>query len=169
MGTRGSEKQRASCAPSFGSRRCSALDPRVPVCRGEGMTKQPAGSARWIAPIPLLHTDVQLAELGMPSRTGAHSAEGAASGVHFFWLLFFGQTKKSDPRVGRARKSERTRSVVRRNQKPEQSRWIPAGACRNDERKLMSNQTRCACGRKPNCISSPITTNSAPALSASDQ
>jgi hypothetical protein len=51
--------------------------------------------------------------------------------VHFFWLLFFVQAKKSDPRAGRARKNERTRSE--QNQEQTQN-WIPAFAGMTSER-----------------------------------
>jgi len=60
--------------------------------------------------------------------------------VHFFWLLFFVQAKKSDPRAGCARKGEWTRlqeqnkikmdSGLRRNDEQEQNRWIPAKSMR---------------------------------------
>ena len=66
--------------------------------------------------------DAHRANPGLTLRT----AEGsAAPGVHFFWLLFFVQTKKSDPRAGRARKNEGTRLQV--NQEQSQN-WIPASA-----------------------------------------
>jgi hypothetical protein len=40
--------------------------------------------------------DVRQANPDLRSRTRSE-AESATSGVHFFGLLFFGQTKKSDP------------------------------------------------------------------------
>ena len=59
--------------------------------------------------------DAHRANPGLTLRTAVGSA---APGVHFFWLLFFVQAKKSGPRAGRARKTEGTRSE--QNQEPQQ-------------------------------------------------
>ena len=84
----------------------SALDLRVPVCRGEGRSEMPERSRARCARVRCLDREVQSTNPGLTSRT---AVGGAASGVHFFWLLFFGQAKKSNPRAGRARKNEWTR------------------------------------------------------------
>ena len=118
----GNGKAKASHAVAFDL----AVDLRVPVCRGEGRTEMPERSRARCARVRCLDREVQSTNPGLPSRTRSEAAS-AASGVHFFWLLFFGQAKKSDPRAGCARKSEGTR------QQADQGRcknWIPASAGR---------------------------------------
>jgi len=88
----------------------SALDLRVPVCRGEGRSEMPERSRARCARVRCLYTDVQSTNPGLTSRT---AAGGAASGGCSLWLLSLAQARESDPRAGRARKNEGTR--VRRD------------------------------------------------------
>ena len=68
-----------------------------PVWRGEWWTTRPAGSARWIAPIPLQAMDGLSAEPGRRSRTRrAGCPEGVPPGVCFFGY-FLCTSKESDP------------------------------------------------------------------------
>jgi hypothetical protein len=69
--------------------------------------------------------DVHRANPGLTSRTRSEAAS-AASGVHFFWLLFFVQAKKSDPLARMRAENEGMRPQA--NQ--EQSHWIPAKSMR---------------------------------------
>ncbi len=110
----------------------SALDLRVPVCRGEGRSEMSVGSRAGCARVRCLDREVQSTNPGLSSRTAAGSA---ASGVHFFWLLFFVQAKKSDPRAGRARKGERMR--VQKTNSKASSKSIPvySGMTRKDKQK----------------------------------
>jgi len=116
--------------------RALALDPardlRVPVCRGEGRSEMLAESRARCARVRCLDREVQSTNPGLTSRTAAGSA---ASGVHFFWLLFFVQAKKSDPRAGRARKGERMR--VQKTNSKASSKSIPvySGMTRKDKQK----------------------------------
>jgi hypothetical protein len=96
----------------------SALDLRVPVCRGEGRTEMLAESRARCARVRCLYTDVQSTNPGLTSRT---AAGGAVSGECSLWLLSLAQARESNPRAGRARKNEGTR--VRRDKS-----WIPAFA-----------------------------------------
>ena len=97
-----------------------APDLRVPVCRGEGRSEMLAESRARCARVRCTHRDVRSTNPGLTSRT---AEGGAASGVHFSWLLLFVQAKRSDPRAGRARKGERTRSETIKNQS---KNWIPS-------------------------------------------
>jgi hypothetical protein len=93
-----------------------ALDLRVPVSRGESRTETSAGSRAGCARVRCTHTEVRSTNPGMSSRT---AAGGAAPGVCSLWLLSLAQARESDPRAGRARKIERTRSEKIKNQSKE--------------------------------------------------
>src|SRR5580765_2496016 len=70
-----------------------------------------------------------------PRAPAARSAEGGASGGCSLWLLSLAQARESDPRAGRARKTEWTRPQVGKDS----AIWHPYSLdpgipCRNDER-----------------------------------
>jgi hypothetical protein len=143
----------------------------VPVSRGEGRTEKPEGSragAREFA----IGQDAHRANPGLTSRT---VAGGAAPGGHFSWLLLLTpgilpfvasrpaslfapllrrsvQAKRSDPRAGRARNTERTRCerikskvagfpLKARGNDERSKSWIPAfaGMTRKNESCACSN------------------------------
>ena len=68
-----------------------------PVSRGEGRPESPDRVARRDAREFANGQDAHRANPGLTLRTAVGSA---APGVHFFWLLFFVQAKKSDPLAG---------------------------------------------------------------------
>jgi hypothetical protein len=100
----------------------TAFDFRAPFAAARTRRKCPQGNA---------HDARQfVARTGMCVQRTPECSRGlaqlyrasAASGVHFFWLLFFVQAKKSDPLAGSERKAEWTR------QQEQSKSWIPAFA-----------------------------------------
>jgi len=100
-----------------------ALDLRVPVCRGEGRSEMLAESRARCARVRCTHTDVRSTNPGLSSRT---ATGGAASGAHSLWFLSLVRARERNPRAGRARKGEETRSQKIKSQA--RSSWIPACA-----------------------------------------
>src|SRR5438445_13201154 len=81
----------------FASARRSALL-LGPHCIAAAAAAMPAGAARWIAPIPpLAHGCAIGGTQAEAAYFSGRSPKSAMPGVHFFWLLFFVQAKKSDP------------------------------------------------------------------------
>jgi hypothetical protein len=71
-------------------------------------------------------------ENGEQRRAGHRTKCGARSGSPFFWLLFFGEAKKSDSAAeGRRNRAKDSHSCGHDSAKPNsrtRSRWIPASA-----------------------------------------
>ena len=126
----GKSQARASCAQKQEAKGRSeaafALDsgPRQPR-RGQ------AGTARRVARRDAREfANGQEAHRANPGLTLRTAAGSAAPGVHFFWLLFFVQAKKSDP-LARMR-AEKRRDAVRAESR---AKALDSGFRRNDERK----------------------------------
>ena len=104
----------------FASARRSALL-LGPHCIAAAAAAMPAGAARWIAPIPPLAHGCAIGGTQVEAAYfSGRSPKSAMPGVHFFWLLFFVQAKKSDPlAVGEWKLS---------SLQPKQRHWIPAFA-----------------------------------------
>ena len=130
-GAQGRAKARESCAQKLW---LLILGPRQPRRGQDGTARRvERRDAREFAN----GQDAHRANPGLTLRTAAGSA---APGVHFFWLLFFVQAKKSDP-LARMR-AEKRRDAVRAESRAktldssfrwndelhEQRRWIPASA-----------------------------------------
>jgi hypothetical protein len=75
--------------------------PSGPLCRGEGAQERPEGWATGRGPVRCRRRRRRQRTPGAPSRSRrAGCPETAAPGWPFFWLLFFGHAKKSDPLAG---------------------------------------------------------------------
>ena len=120
-------------------------------CPPESREARQAGRGKPRRACPVLDTGMLLPKIPRPACEPNGFIVGRAAGWPFFWLLFFGHTKKSDSRVSASFNSEAGQR--RCSCLPDQDRWVPtfagmtAGA--RSKAPLLNPPLRCAQGRRP--------------------